>query len=254
MVAVAKVAAAGAVLFVLRLEDAEAIGRRQLGVPLVIVKPRHILAEDRVLDRAIGGSKRLEAEFLPHVVGNLEPAQTLDLPLRRTGPYGIGAPDHVVGAEPLDQRAHQRRGKPRLRHRRPREELAEIAVDIGDAIFRGNLGELADPRDPAGLVPLRHGFGGRAADMSVGGMVDDEIELRPILCRLADIAHIGIGGEVGKLPFDGGREQPLVDANILDARLHEPLVSGVHQLLVVEVPRIVAAFLVGVVADRVALP
>ena len=45
-----------------------------------------------------------------------------------------------------------------------------------------------------------------------------------------------------------------MDADVPDTRFHRLLIEGVHQLLVVEVVGVVGQFLMGVVADRVALP
>src|SRR5207247_9834356 len=58
------------------------------GAPLVLVQTRVGLAEDRVLERAVGRPERLEAVLLLHVFGDLEPTPRLDLPLGRAGPDG----------------------------------------------------------------------------------------------------------------------------------------------------------------------
>src|SRR2546425_9895386 len=72
---------------------------------LEAVDPRGVAREDRALRRAIRGAERLEAVLLLHVLGNLETAHRLDLPLGRAVPEGVRAPDDVVGAEGLDHRA-----------------------------------------------------------------------------------------------------------------------------------------------------
>jgi len=48
--------------------------------------------------------------------------------------------------------------------------------------------------------------------MTVSGVIDDEVELRPVLGRLADIGDIGKAAQIGKLFLDSRREQgfPLV--------------------------------------------
>src|SRR5260221_3354584 len=153
-VTIAQIAAPRAVLLVRRLERREAVLRAEPGMTLVIVETRHVLAANRILHRTVGRTDRGEAVSLLHVLGDLETAQAFDLPLRQAGPTGIGAPDHMIGAESLDQRSHQRGGKTRLGHGRPGEKLTEIAIDVGHAIFLRDRRELADPRDPAGLVPL----------------------------------------------------------------------------------------------------
>src|SRR5262245_59055398 len=70
-----------------------------------LVHARRVTSEDRALDGSVGGSQRLETVLALHVRGDLEPPQCLDLPLRRAVPHGIGAPEHVVQAETLDERA-----------------------------------------------------------------------------------------------------------------------------------------------------
>ena len=61
-----------------------------------------------LLHRTVGRAKLGETVFLAHLLRDLEPSQPLDLPLRRTGPDGVGAPYDVVRAHALDQHAHQR--------------------------------------------------------------------------------------------------------------------------------------------------
>src|SRR5262249_60391668 len=76
-VAVAQVGARRAVLLVLLLHQREAVAVRAdvcaLG-DVVVVELGIGAAEDRGLDRAIGGTDRLEALPLLHVLGGLEPA------------------------------------------------------------------------------------------------------------------------------------------------------------------------------------
>ena len=103
----------------------------------------------------VAGAERREAVLLLHVLGDLQPAQPLDLPLRRAGPHRVGAPHHVIGAQSFDQRPHDRCAQPRLRHRGHGEDLPEIAVDVVDAVLRRNLGEVGDPLDATGLLELR---------------------------------------------------------------------------------------------------
>ena len=76
---------------------------------------------------------------------------------------------------------------------------------------------------------------------------------RPTTFSSAPTNTIGKAAEVGILLFDAWREQSLVDADVLDAGLHHPLIALVGDLLVVQPPRIAADVLVGVVADGVAL-
>jgi hypothetical protein len=90
--------------------------------------------------------------------------------------------------------------------------------------------------------------------MAVARVVDDEIQIRPVLRRPPDVADIGVRQQVGELLRDRRSEQSLMDTDVADTGLAEPLVRGIHQLFVVHPPRIVAGLLVGVIADSIALP
>src|SRR5262245_21991170 len=54
-----------------------------------IVELRIVVAQDRSLDRTVRWSQGLEPVLLLHLIGNLEPAQGFDLPLRGPGPDRI---------------------------------------------------------------------------------------------------------------------------------------------------------------------
>src|SRR5215467_15545704 len=101
---------------VLGLHGGDLVGRdtvlRQLR--LETVDPRGVAREDRALHRTVGGAERLEAVLLLHILGNLEAAHRLDLPLGRAVPEGVRAPDHVVGTEALDEGPDERRGEARV--------------------------------------------------------------------------------------------------------------------------------------------
>src|SRR4029453_5310815 len=47
---------------------------------LDVIQARIVAAEDRGLDRAVGGTERLQSVFLFQFCGNLEPGRCLDLP------------------------------------------------------------------------------------------------------------------------------------------------------------------------------
>jgi hypothetical protein len=83
--------------------------------------------------------------YLLHVLGDFQSPQALDLPLWGAGPYRIGPPDHMIGAKALDQRAHQRGRKTRFGDTSIGKQLSEVAIDIPDAVFTGNIREVADP-------------------------------------------------------------------------------------------------------------
>src|SRR5882672_2853669 len=110
-VAVAQIRGIAAATLVVLLDRREAIVAPRCLLDVVAVHARGSAAEDRLLDRAVGRAELGKAMLLAHVLRDLEPAQALDLPLRRTGPQRVGAPHHVVGAHALDQHAHQRRTK-----------------------------------------------------------------------------------------------------------------------------------------------
>src|SRR5216683_629661 len=63
------------------------------------------------IDRGLLGKSGC-ASRASHVGLCIKSPHGLDLPLRRSGPYRVCPPDHVVGAEALDQRAHQSAGPP----------------------------------------------------------------------------------------------------------------------------------------------
>src|ERR1700733_2929177 len=114
-------------------------------------------------------------------------------------------------------------------------------------------GEGHGPLDSAGAFEVRQRHLGVTADVAISGVIDDEIELRPILGGLADVRDVNETAQVGKLMFDARRKQPFMNADILDARFHHSLVTLVGDLLVVHPPRVAADLLMGIVADGVAL-
>ena len=96
---------------VLVLERREPVLRkgRHLGVisrfQLDFVEPACVAGEDQLLSRAVGIAERRKGILLLHVLRDFEPAQRLDLPLRRAVPDRVGTPHNVVDAHALDQRA-----------------------------------------------------------------------------------------------------------------------------------------------------
>src|SRR4029079_3161686 len=93
-------------------------------------------AEDRVLDRAVRrAAERLEAVLLLHFVRYLEASQAFDLPLRRTGPDGVRAPDDMVVTDTPAENTHHRGTQAWLRDDRPCKDLPEIAIDVLHAAF-----------------------------------------------------------------------------------------------------------------------
>jgi hypothetical protein len=111
--------------------------------------------------------------------------------LRRAGPERVGAPADVVGAETLDERSHKSSAYIRLGNERGCEQLAHISVDVAHPVLRRDVGEVAGPGDASGALELCQRLLRVAADVAVGRVIDDEVELRPILRRLTDVGDIG---------------------------------------------------------------
>src|SRR5438105_1709238 len=64
---------------------------REFGAQIELVEARRVVAEDRALDSAVGGSDRSKTILLPHVLWDLEAAECLNLPLGRTVPHRVRA-------------------------------------------------------------------------------------------------------------------------------------------------------------------
>src|SRR5260370_5079097 len=184
-IAVAEVARRRTILLIFGLHDREAIRLPEQALLLVAEHAQTVVGEDRLLDRPVGGAQRRKAVLLLHVLGDLQSSHRLDLPLWRAGPHRIGAPDHTVGAQSLDQRAHHGGREARLGDHRPGEDRAQVAIDVADAVLSGNLGEVAQPRQAPGLLPLLDALGGLTTEMAGTRMVDGRRALRPVLVRLA---------------------------------------------------------------------
>src|SRR5882672_5707587 len=87
---VAQVGGLAAAPLVVGLERGETIVAPRRLLDLVAVHPGRVLAEDGALDRSVGRPELGKAVLLAHVLGDLQPAQALDLPLRRAGPHRVG--------------------------------------------------------------------------------------------------------------------------------------------------------------------
>src|SRR5262247_3103575 len=118
------------------------------------VDARGVARENRALHWAVGRAERLEAVLLLHVLGNLETAHRLDLPLGRAVPERVRAPDDVVGTEAFDQGADEGSGEARVGDGGRRERGADLPVDVLHAELAGNLGQIARPLDLPGLLEL----------------------------------------------------------------------------------------------------
>jgi len=121
----------------------------------------------------------------------------------------------VIGAEPLISVPSAPR-RHSARYQRGREQLPDIAIDVADAYCAG-CREIGGPGDAAGALEFRQRDSWIAADMAIGRVVDDEVELRPVLRGLSDIGDVGEAAQV-RYCFSIPGGTALVDADILDAR------------------------------------
>ena len=121
-----------------------------------MIEPRVVAAEVRILHGAVCRAEGLVAVFLLHVLGDFETAQRLRSATEasRSTPR-VGSPYHVIGAESLDERAHDRRSEEQVGSGRPGEELPQVAVHVRDAVLPGDLGQVGDPFNAAGLLEVR---------------------------------------------------------------------------------------------------
>src|SRR6202030_3084662 len=108
-----------------------------------------------------------------------------------------------------------------------RKKLAKVGIDIGDAVLGGNLSQVGDPGDAAGLVPLGHCDRGIAADVPVRAVINDEVKLRPVLSCCADVARVGVFSQARKFLFHPRWEKTFMDADVLDSRLLKLFVPAI---------------------------
>ena len=100
---------------------------------------------------------------------DLEGAQRLDLVLRRAVPDRIGAPEHTLGADMLEQLAERVRRLGRIAHHdAPRR--AELGIDIGvrrHAVVGERLDQRIDAARGVARIPEDRHAVGTIGDMSV---------------------------------------------------------------------------------------
>jgi hypothetical protein len=123
--------------------------------------------------------------------------------------------------------------------------------------FEG-ISQIAHPLTAPGFFKVCHAVGrfgrdGAAADVAVTGVVNQEVELGPILCGFANIADIHEGTQIRELRFDRRREEAFVHADISYAGFDGFFVGAVGDFLVVHTPGMTGLILVGIVTDRVTL-
>jgi len=88
--------------------------------------------------------------------------------------------------------------------------------DVGKAA----KGLAAAPLDPPGLLEL--GAPSTALPppgRTVAAVIDDEVELRPVLGRLADVAHVGVREQVRELLSISGGNRPLWTQTLINPAL-----------------------------------
>src|SRR5467141_1831323 len=226
-----------------------------------LVELRRIEAED--LAPVLHGELRIAVLFR-HLLRDLEAPEGLDLPLRRAVPERIRAEHdalrpHVLHELPQHVRAHARE-----RYDARGERGADLGVHVLQR--RRGLRELGEPAQVGNAVAQLPGtdglqrFGIEEA-RAEAGVVDDEVELRPVARRLRQVGRAALLGRVRR----GGREA-LVNADVEEARVGcellavpaDQLVGRVRDLLVVKPPLLQLAFRMVVelrgVGDVVALP
>jgi hypothetical protein len=130
------------------------IGERRAHLRLEVVLPRIVIAEDRGLDRAVGWSQRAEPYFFCMSSGISSRRSASICHCGEPVQIRVGAPARRVGAHALDQMPIIAAASA-ARDRRLREQLADVGIDVGDAVLLRDLGEVADPVDASGLLELR---------------------------------------------------------------------------------------------------
>src|SRR5438270_7518220 len=104
------------------------------------------------------------------------------------------------------------------------------AVDIAHAVLGRDLGEIGHPLDAPRLFELRPGILHLAAAREpVAAVIDDEVDLRPVLGGAAHVAHVGVREQVRELRLHRRREESLVNADLVLARLEQLLVERVDE-------------------------
>jgi hypothetical protein len=98
-VAVAQIAGLGALLQVVLLDHGKAIRRCQFGVLVVTEDAEPIFGKYAPLDLTVRRSEWRKSMGFLHVLRDFQPAKPLDLPLWRTRPDRIGAPNHMIRPE-----------------------------------------------------------------------------------------------------------------------------------------------------------
>src|SRR5579863_7801458 len=139
-----------------------------------------VQTEDRSFSGAVGWTEQRISILLLHVLWNFQPAQCLDLPLRRTEPERVRAPDHVVRSQTFHQHPHHSCCEARITDAAVREHCSHVRIYVADAVLLRNLHQIGNPVNAARLLEMRrphlrstlHGWATRVA---IARVVDKEI-------------------------------------------------------------------------------
>src|SRR3989442_904138 len=226
-----------------------------------LVEPRRIEAEDLAL--VLRAELRIVV-LLRRLLRDLEAPEGLDLPLRRAVPERGPAEHDALRPQVLHELPQHVRAHARERH----HARGEGGADLGVHVLQGRrglreLGQPAQVRHAVAQLPgadrLRR-FGIEKA-RAEAGVVDDEVELRPVARHLRQVARAALLRGVRS-----GRREALVDADVEETRMRcellavvaDQLEARVRDLLVVEPPLLQLALRIVVelrgVGDVVALP
>jgi hypothetical protein len=139
----------------------------------------------------------------------------------------------MIDAHALDPRPEERCRKAEICCARRGKAGAHLSVNVGDPILHRDAGEAAGPLDLAGLFKFSQNSIGRLPERLQTAMVDDEVQLRPVLGGLTDIPGRVVLLHILPAFLVICWHQAFVDADRTDARFHRFVIEGIHQLLVI---------------------
>jgi hypothetical protein len=120
--------------------------------------------------------------------------------LGRAKPNRVRSPKQMIGAKPLDQGPQHRGGNSRVSDAYDGKTSTYFGIYVAYSISIAYLSDLSDPiqsSSPFELVGRDGGFS--VAHIPVGGVEDQEIELRPVFRRFTDVVGACIGCQARKL-------------------------------------------------------
>lgn len=175
---------------------------------------RAVQTKNRSFGIAVGRPESRKSVFLLHILGNFHSPEGFNLPLRRTKPKRIRSPDDVIRPQALHQQPNHGCGNARIADATTCETGSHVRVNIPDTILAWNFDKIGHPIQAASLLELcGPNFGGalngRPACITVAGMVNEEVQLRPVLGDFTHIIHLGVLFEIGELFLHAGVYKPL---------------------------------------------